>query len=115
MIDALKASPVSATAAVSPTQAKKDADLKSVSVQLAGVFTQQLYKAMRDTVSEKDGIVAQSSGEDIFTSLMDGQVAAETPKQWDGSIAAAIYKQLHGLASPSGTAASPTPPVTTAP
>jgi flagellar protein FlgJ len=93
---------------------KQDADLKKVAGQLEGVFVQQLFKAMRDTVPQEEGIVSGGSGEDIFTSLMDEHLAAETPKHWQGSLGEALYRQLRSLATTSASTASPTPPATTA-
>jgi flagellar protein FlgJ len=77
-----------------PEQAAKDASLKKVAGQLEGVFVQQLFKAMRDTVPQKDGFVSGGQGEDIFTSLLDEHTAAETPKHWKGGIAETLYRQL---------------------
>ncbi len=86
----------------------KNAELKKVAGQLEGLFVQQLFKAMRDTVPQEDGIVSGGSGEEIFTSLMDEHLAAETPRHWEGSLGAALYRQLQSLAATSGDAALPT-------
>ncbi len=86
----------------------KNSDLKRVAGQLEGLFVQQLFKAMRDTVPQEEGIVSGGSGEEIFTSLMDEHLAAETPRHWEGSLAAALYRQLQSLAATSGAAALPT-------
>lgn len=83
---------------------KKDADLKKVAGQLEGVFVQQLFKAMRDTVPQQEGFVSGGSGEDIFTSLMDEHLAAETPKHWEGGLGEALYRQLRTL---NGSTAAP--------
>ena len=75
---------------------KKDADLKKVAGQLEGVFVQQ------------EGTVSGGNGEDIFTSLMDEHLAAETPKHWEGGLGEALYRQLRTLNGSTATPASPT-------
>lgn len=74
----------------------KDAKLRKAVADLQGLFVQQLFKAMRDTVPQGDGIVSGGTGEDIFTSLMDQHVAAETPTRWEGGVGEALYRQLRG-------------------
>ncbi len=74
----------------------QDDKLKKSAQALEGLFVQQLFKAMRDTVPQQDGIVSGGAGEDIFTSLMDEHLATETPKQWEGGLAEALYRQLRG-------------------
>ena len=72
-----------------------DASLKKTALQLEGVFVQRLFAAMRDTVPD-DGVLAQSSAEGTFTSLLDEKIAEQVPAQWDGqhSLAQALYHQL---------------------
>jgi len=83
---------------MSPTE--RDDTLKQASSQLEGMFVQQLFKAMRETVPQQEGIVSGGTGEEMFTALMDQHLAAETPKQWGGGISEALYRQLRqGLAS----------------
>ncbi|MCU0648092.1 MAG: rod-binding protein [Gemmatimonadaceae bacterium] len=84
-----------------PTPARNADKLKDVAQQLESVFVEQLFKAMRATVPQQDGIVTASAGEEIFTGLMDQHLAAETPTQWSSGIADALYRQLKPrLASP---------------
>lgn len=78
----------------------EDAKLRKAVADLQGLFVQQLFKAMRDTVPQGDGIVSGGSGEDIFTSLMDQHVAAETPTRWEGGVGEALYRQLRGAPVP---------------
>jgi flagellar protein FlgJ len=100
MIDRIGAGSVkSASAPATPLSAKeqRDATLMKSASQLEGMFVQQLYKAMRETVPQQEGIVSGGAGEDIFTGLLDQHLAAETPKQWEHGIAQALYRQLrHG-------------------
>ena len=63
--------------------------------ELEGVFVQQLYKAMRETVPE-GGIGSGGAGEDTFTSLMDQHIAEQTPGKWHHGLAGAIERVLTG-------------------
>jgi Rod binding domain-containing protein len=94
----------SAAESFAPNAPPKSADekLKDSAKALEGVFVQQLFKAMRATVPQQDGFVSGGAGEDLFTSLMDEHLAAETPKQWEGGLAEALYRQLRG-SLPNGT------------
>lgn len=88
-----------------PIAPATDRALRETAKQLEGLFVQQLFKAMRETVPQQDGIVSANAGEDMFTGLMDQHLAAETPNQWEGGLAESVYRQLRGrvaaTASPS--------------
>ena len=85
----------------------RHAKLLKAAQQLEGVFVQQLYKAMRDTVPQQEGIVSGGAGEDIFTGLLDQHLAAETPKHWQTGLSDALYRQLsRGMPSDASAAAS---------
>jgi peptidoglycan hydrolase FlgJ len=79
-----------------PLDPVTDRKLRETARQLEGLFVQQLFKAMRDTVPQQDGIVSANAGEDMFTGLMDQHLAAETPSQWEGGLAESVYRQLRG-------------------
>lgn len=87
-----------AAGAPSTAASEKDSKLRTVSGQLEGLFVQQLFKSMRETVPQGDGIVSGGAGEDIFTGLMDEHLAAETPKQLASGLSEALYRQLRGVA-----------------
>ena len=84
-----------------------DAKLKKTAFQLEGLFVERLFAAMRATVPQ-DGLVAQGSGEDTFTGMLDEKIAEQVPKQWNGehSLAQALYHQLRQRLTPA--AAAPT-------
>ncbi len=113
MIDGINARSgkvASAPPAILSAKDQKDAALKKSASQLEGMFVQQLYKAMRETVPQQEGIVSGGAGEDIFTGLLDQHLAAETPKQWDRGIAQALYRQLRqGSLADASPAPAPTP------
>jgi peptidoglycan hydrolase FlgJ len=80
-----------------------DQKLRETAKQLEGLFVQQLFKAMRETVPQQDGIVSASAGEDMFTGLLDQHLAAETPSQWEGGLAESVYRQLRGRVAASSS------------
>jgi flagellar protein FlgJ len=67
--------------------------LRAATKQLEGVFVQELFKAMRETVPQ-DGLTNGGAGEDIFTGLMDEKIAAHAPEQWERGIGESLYRQL---------------------
>lgn len=75
-----------------------DVRLKKVARQLEGVFVEQLFKAMRETVPE-GGLYNGGAGEEIFTSMMDQHLAGEVPNDWERGLGAALYRQLRGAAA----------------
>lgn len=91
----------------------RDATLKKAAQNLEGLFVQQLFKAMRETVPEQEGIVSGGAGEDIFTGLLDQHLAAETPKHWSGGLSDAIYRQMRRGLPADAIAPAPAPTIDT--
>ena len=91
----------------------RDTKLKQAAQQLEGMFVQQLYKAMRETVPQQEGIVSGGAGEDIFTGLLDQHLAAETPKHWKGGLSDAIYRQMRRGLPADAVAPAPAPTIDT--
>jgi flagellar protein FlgJ len=87
-----------------------DERLKKTAQQLEGLFVQQLYKSMRATVPQGEGVVDGGSGEEMFTGLMDEKLAADTPSQWEHGLASAAYRQLRGAVARQSAAPDPTTP-----
>ena len=86
---------ISGHPATPPTDSARSDEqrLRAVAKQLEGVFVQQLFKAMRETVPQ-DGLANGGAGEEIFTGLMDEKMAAHVPEQWDRGIGESLYRQL---------------------
>ncbi len=93
-------------------RAESDAQrLRATARQLEGVFVEQMFKAMRETVPE-DGALSGGSGEAMFTGMLDQSLASEVPARWSNGLAEALYRQLQRAAGHDlAPASSPTPAV----
>jgi peptidoglycan hydrolase FlgJ len=96
--------PRSAIAAVQD----RDAQLRQAARQLEGVFVEHLFKAMRDTIPE-GGLIDGGAGEEIFTSLLDRDLADRVAAGWERGLGEAIYRQLRATIT-DGTPATDTSP-----
>jgi flagellar protein FlgJ len=109
---AAAARPPVAPGVASAPQPPRDGDharLQQTAKQLESVFVEQLYKAMRQTVPQEEGIVSGGNAEGMFTGLMDQHLAADTPSQWEHGLADAIYRQLRGRLPGAAPAAAAAP------
>ena len=77
---------------VLPPSANQHDKLRRAADELEGIFLNQLFQAMRKTVP--DGLMASSSGEDMFRAMLDEQLAKEAAVKWKGGIGEALYQQL---------------------
>jgi Rod binding domain-containing protein len=85
----------------------REAAMKKAAADLEGLFVQQLYKSMRESVSSDGGLVEKSQGEEIFAGLMDERLAADTGTRWHRGLGDAIYRALRqkaGLETPAPAA-----------
>ena len=81
--------------------------LKRAARQLEGVFVQQLFKAMRETVPAGE-LGRGGSGEEMFTGLMDQQLADSAAPGTERGLGAALYRQLRArIAAPAQTSEQP--------
>lgn len=81
-----------------------EARLRQAARQMEGVFVQQLLKAMRETVPD-EGLARGGMGEEIFTALLDQQVADTAAGRWERGLGMALYRQLRERLQPSPSAA----------
>ncbi|HEY0777726.1 MAG TPA: rod-binding protein [Gemmatirosa sp.] len=129
------AAPVTAPTAAAPAAApsaggrsaatRGDADdpkLRNAARQLEGVFTQQLFKAMRETVPQGQGEISDSGGaQDMFTGLLDERLANDPRASSTHGIGDAIYHHLlrargaHHADAATGPAGTPAAGVTLSP
>lgn len=84
----------------------RDQRLKKVVGQLQGVFVEQLFKAMRETVPT-DGVTDGGPGEAMFSGMMDQHLADELPGQWEHGIGDSLYRQLRPQLSRAASATTP--------
>jgi len=71
----------------------ENADIRKLSHQMEGVFLNQLFQAMRETVPQ-NGLLGSSAGEDLFTSLMDQNLADRAAERLQHGLGDALYHQL---------------------
>ena len=100
----------------SPAAPQSEAErLHKTARDLEGVFVEQLFKAMRETVPQGEGVVDGGSGEEMFTGLLDQRLSAEAPAKWQHGLADALFRQLRGALGSSPEPAAPiletSPPV----
>ena len=69
------------------------ARMRRVASQFEGVFVEQMFKVMRETVPQ-DGELSGGAGEEMFTSLLDEHVASEAPARWHRGVSDAIVSRL---------------------
>lgn len=98
--------------------ASPDARLRQAARQLTGLFAQQLFKAMRETVPTDQGIVSGGSGEEMFTGMLDEHLAGAGPAAAHARVteglADAVYRRLRTVSTAS-TAGAPAPAAVTPP
>lgn len=89
----LSAAPGAAgTAGVPPRDDR--AELRKLAHELEGLFVNQLFQAMRASVSST-GLSGQSDpGQELFTSMLDQSMAQEAARHMNRGIADALYRQL---------------------
>ena len=87
---------------VVPGVEERDARLREVVGQLQGVFVEQLFKAMRETVPT-DGVTSGGAGEQMFAGLLDQHLASAVPSQWDRGLGESLLRQLRPQLALAGT------------
>ncbi len=77
-------------------RAQEDRDsqrLREACKEMEAVFVNIVFDRMRATV-KRDGLIEESLGENIFASMLDGELAQEISKGEGVGIADLLYKQL---------------------
>ncbi len=97
-IDGLKSAGTAA-----PQSRDELARIRKTAQQMEGVFVQQLFKAMRETVPH-EGVDGNDAGQEMFTGLFDEKIATEAPTHWRHGLADAIARQMsHRVGTPDTT------------
>ena len=68
--------------------------LKQASHDLEGLFVNELFKAMRATLPQGDGILGSAPGQDLFQGMMDEKLSAIYAGKSQHGIGDALYRQL---------------------
>ena len=69
------------------------AQLRHLAHQLEGVFLQQLFKAMRETVPQ-GGAIAPEPGNEMYNGLFDEAMASQAADRMQRGIGEALYRQM---------------------
>lgn len=75
----------------SETLAAQQAKLRKAAHQLEGVFISHLFQAMRESVPQNED---SSMGQEMFTSMLDDQLASRAADQLHRGLGEALYRQL---------------------
>lgn len=78
------------------------AQLRTLAHQFEGVFLNQLFQAMRQSVPQ-DGVIGQAPGQEMFTQLFDQKMADEAAKHMDRGLGEALIRQLEKRLPADGT------------
>jgi Rod binding domain-containing protein len=89
--------PLSAGTDISLAARRHDPRLTKTAQQLEGLFVQQLFAAMRDTVPT-DGPLSGGPGGEMFTAMLHEHLAEEVPARWDRGLASNIAAQMAAAA-----------------
>jgi Rod binding domain-containing protein len=73
----------------------EDERLRVATQLMEGQFYQVLFSAMRDTVPG-DGLMSGGQGEEMFTDMLDQQLADHAAGNMDSGIGAALYRHFVG-------------------
>ena len=92
----------------------EEARLRQSSRDLEGVFVEQLFKAMRETVPE-NSLFDGGAGEQMFTGMMDSHLAAQVPEGWNNGLGEALYRQLRAALTGGAEAAAATTDLASSP
>ncbi len=76
-----------------PAPRNTRAELRHLAHQLEGVFLQQLFKAMRESVPQ-GGAISPEPGNDIYNGLFDEAMANQAADRMQRGIGEALYRQI---------------------
>jgi peptidoglycan hydrolase FlgJ len=91
------------------TTRRHDPRLAKTAQQLEGLFVQQLFAAMRDTIPT-DGPMSGGPGGEMFTAMLHEHLAEEAPARWERGLASNIAAQMAAAARtalPAGSTPEP--------
>ena len=74
------------------------ARLAKAARQLEGVFVEQMFKAMRETVPA-DGLTSGGAGEQMFAGMLDQRLSEIVPEQWSSALGDALLAQFRAKGS----------------
>ncbi len=82
-----------------PRAPAQDPRLATSAQQLEGLFVQQLFAAMRETVPQ-EGLMSGGAGEEMFTQMLHEHLAEQAPARWTHGLSAEIMRQFASVRTP---------------
>jgi Rod binding domain-containing protein len=89
-------------AAASATPVSERAKVRKLAHDLEGVFLNQLFQAMRQSVPQ-DGAIDAAPGQEMFTQLFDEKMANEASRRMTRGLGEALYRQMAARLPAEGT------------
>ena len=78
---------------IAPAKRETREQVRKLSHELEAVFVNQLFQAMRASVPQ-DPVMGNAPGAEMFTSLMDQQLASQTAERLHRGLGESLYRQL---------------------
>ncbi len=74
---------------------KKDKDLMNSCKEFESYFVTMMFKEMRKTINDSDGIIKKNNGEKMFTEMLDEETGKSVASGSNGlGLAQLLYKQM---------------------
>ncbi len=74
---------------------QRETQLRKACRDFESIFVNYMMKQMRKTVT-KDGLIGSSQAQQLYTSMLDGEVAKNVSQERGMGLAAMLYKQMSG-------------------
>lgn len=75
---------------------QREAQLKKACRDFEAIFVNYMMKQMRQTVNKSD-VMGPSQAEELYTSMMDNEVAKNVSQARGMGLASMIYRQMSGI------------------
>jgi flagellar protein FlgJ len=74
---------------------QRETQLRKACRDFESIFVNYMMKQMRQTVT-KDGVIGSSQAQQLYTSMLDSEVAKNISQERGMGLAAMLYKQMSG-------------------
>lgn len=77
--------------------AQRDDNLKKACRDFESIFVNYMMKQMRQTVNKENNVMGTSRAEEMYTSMLDSEVAKDVSKARGIGLADMMYRQMSGV------------------